>query len=389
MNTLKDVSVIVKKLMLKEPFYGIFASSLNKVVRRDVPTAGVSKNNINYQLAINEEFWASLDTENKKIGLIKHELLHICFHHLINRELFPNHQLHNIAADLEINQYIDPTYYPSDSIILLSSFPTLILPEKAGTKVYYELLEQAHQQGTSPELDEILNDMDGDYHGTWKEFDELSEADKKLVKAQIDHQIKEIVENQKNIGKTPAELKDYINSLFEITPPSYDWKSYLRRFSSTSTKTYTKKTRRKLNKRYEENPALKIKTKKHILIGVDTSGSVSQNDLHEFFNEIYHIYKTGVQITIAEGDANIHNVYEYKGKRPEFVSGRGGTDMNPFIEYVNKHKQYSNLIILTDGYIPERSINMFKPLLTVVCSNGEKIEAVKEKGWINTIKIQK
>jgi len=389
MNTLEDVSVIVKKLMLKEPFYGIFASSLNKVVRRDVPTAGVSKNNINYQLAINEEFWTSLDTENKKIGLIKHELLHICFHHLINRELFPNHQLHNIAADLEINQYIDPTYYPSDSIILLSSFPTLILPEKAGTKVYYELLEQAHQQGTSPELDEILNDMDGDYHGTWKEFDELSEADKKLVKAQIDHQIKEIVENQKNIGKTPAELKDYINSLFEITPPSYDWKSYLRRFSSTSTKTYTKKTRRKLNKRYEENPALKIKTKKHILIGVDTSGSVSQNDLHEFFNEIYHIYKTGVQITIAEGDANIHNVYEYKGKRPEFVSGRGGTDMNPFIEYVNKHKQYSNLIILTDGYIPERSINMFKPLLTVVCSNGEKIEAVKEKGWINTIKIQK
>lgn len=389
MNTLEDVSVIVKKLMLKEPFYGIFASSLNKVVRRDVPTAGVSKNNINYQLAINEEFWASLDSENKKIGLIKHELLHICFHHLINRESFLNHQLHNIAADLEINQYIDPAYYPSPDLILLSSFPTLTLPEKAGTKVYYKLLEQAHQQGTSPELDEMLDGMDGDYHGTWKEFDELSEADKKLVKAQIDHQIKEIVESQKNIGNVPSELKDYIDSLFKITPPSYDWKSYLRRFSSTSTKTYTKKTRRKLNKRYEENPALKIKTKKHILVGVDTSGSVSKNDLQEFFNEIYHIHKTGVQVTIAEGDANVQNVYEYKGKTPEFVSGRGGTDMNPFIEYVNKHKQYSNLIILTDGFIPERSVNTFKPLLTVVCSNGEKIETVKEGGWINTIKIQK
>ena len=389
MNTLEDVSVIVKKLMLKEPFYGIFASSLNKVVRRDVPTAGVSKNNINYQLAINEEFWASLDNENKKIGLIKHELLHICFHHLINRESFPNHQLHNIAADLEINQYIDPVYYPSPDLILLSSFPTLTLPEKAGTKMYYELLQQAHQQGTSPELDGMLSDMDGDYHGTWKEFDELSEADKKLVKAQIDHQIKEIIESQKNIGKVPNELKDYIDSLFEITPPSYDWKAYLRRFSSTSTKTYTKKTRRKLNKRYEENPALKIKTKKHILVGVDTSGSVSKNDLQEFFNEIYHIHKTGVQVSVAEGDTNIHNVYEYKGKMPEFVSGRGGTDMNPFVEYVNKHKQYSNLIILTDGYIPERSVNTFKPLLTVVCSNGEKIETVKEGGWINTIKIQK
>ena len=389
MNTLDDVSVIVKKLMLKEPFYGIFASSLNKVVRRDVPTAGVSKNNINYQLAINEEFWASLDNENKKIGLIKHELLHICFHHLINRESFPNHPLHNIAADLEINQYIDLQYYPSDDLILMSSFPTLTLPAKAGTKVYYELLDKAHQQGTSPELDAMLDNMNGDYHGTWKEFDELSEADKKLVKAQIDHQIKEIVESQKNMGSTPSELQDYIDSLFEIKPPSYDWKSYLRRFSATSTKTYTKKTRRKLNKRYEDNPALKIKTRKHILVGIDTSGSVSKDDLIEFFNEIHHIHKTGSQVSIAECDTSIKRVYEYKGKVPEYVKGRGGTDMNPFIEYVNKHKEYSNLIILTDGFIPKRSINTFKPLLTVVCSNGEKLETVREEGWTNTIKIQK
>ena len=61
--------------------------------------------------------------------------------------------------------------------------------------------------------------------------------------------------------------------------------------------------------------------------------------------------------------------------------------MNPFIEYVNKHKQYSNLIVLTDGFIPERSINTFKPLLTVVCSNGEEVIKVKELGWTNTIKI--
>lgn len=390
MNTLNEVSSITKKLMLLEPFYGIFASSLNKVVRKDVPTAGVSKNNINYQLAVNEEFWASLDSDNKKIGLIKHELLHICFHHLVERDNFPDHKLHNIAADLEINQYIEPQYYPSPDLILLSSFPTLKLPEKAGTKEYYRLLQQAQQQGTSPELDSMLGDMDGDFHATWEEFDKLSDAEKQLVKSQIDHQIKEIVDELKknnSMGNVPNELKDYIDSLYEIKPPSFDWKGYLRRFSSTSTKTYTKKTRRKLNKRYEENPALKIKTKKHILVGVDTSGSVGKDDLEEFFNEIYHIYKTGVQVSIAEGDTIIHNVYEYKGKVPEFVSGRGGTDMNPFVRYVNKHKQYSNLIILTDGFIPERSVNTFKPLLTVLCSNGADVSNVKELGWTNTIKI--
>jgi predicted metal-dependent peptidase len=399
-NVLEDVGRIGKQLMLSEPFYGIFLSTLNKVVRKDVPTAGVCKNNINYQLAINEEFWSGLDNDKKKIGLLKHELLHICFCHLEDREWFSDHELHNIAADLEINQYLEPEYYPSKDILLLSTFPELKLPEKAGTKVYYELLQQAKKNGTSPTLNAML-DSDpssggthgseaGNLHPTWKEFDELSEADKKLIASQIKHQIKSIVESQKDTsrGFVPSELKDYIDSMFEITPPSYDWKSYFRRFFGSSSKIYTKKTRRKLNKRYEENPALKIKPKKHVLVGVDTSGSVGKKDLIEFFNEIYHMHKTGITITIAEGDANIHNVYEYKGKMPEFVVGRGGTDMNPFIDYVNQHKQYSSLIILTDGFIGEKTSNTFKPMLTVLCSNGDTIENVKENGWGNIIKIQ-
>jgi predicted metal-dependent peptidase len=73
---------------------------------------------------------------------------------------------------------------------------------------------------------------------------------------------------------------------------------------------------------------------------------------------------------------------------PDFVTGRGGTDMNPFIEYINKHRQYSSLIVLTDGFIGEKTSNTFKPMLTVICSNGEKIDIVKENGWGNVIKIQ-
>ena len=207
-NVLIDASRIGKQLMLSEPFYGVFLSTLNKVVREDVPTAGVCKNNINYQLAINEEFWNSLDNDKKKIGLLKHELLHICFCHLENKESFPNHDLHNIAADLEINQYIEPEYYPSEGIILLSSFPELKLPKKAGTKVYYELLEKAKKDGTSPSLDAMLGD--GDLHPTWKEFDSLSEADKKLISSQVKHQIKSIIESQRDRsrGFIPAELKE-------------------------------------------------------------------------------------------------------------------------------------------------------------------------------------
>ena len=395
-NIHDDVSRIGKQLMISEPFYGIFLSTLNKVIRADIPTAGVSKQNINYQLAVNEEFWNSLAGDKNKIGLLKHELLHICFHHLTDRDGFPDHELHNIAADIEINQYIEPEYYPTDDILLPSMFPELNLPLKVGTKVYYELLQQAKQQGTSPTLDDMLKGFEeggmvnGDgLHPTWKEFDSLSEADKKLVKSQIDHQIKSIIENNggQDRGFVPAELKSYIDGLFEINPPSYDWKSYLRRFFSMSSKIYTKKTRRKLNKRFEENPALKIKPKKYTLVGVDTSGSVSDADIIEFFSEIYHMYKTGINIDVIECDAVIHKVWEYQGKPPEFVRGRGGTNMNPIIEYFNKNRQYSNLVILTDGYIGERTVNSFKPTMMVLSNHGAKIDEVKES-WGHTIKIQ-
>ena len=384
-NVLEDVSRIGRQLMIKEPFYGIFLSTLNKVTRTDLDTAGVSKLNINYQLAINPKFWDELDNDNKKIGLLKHELLHIAFNHLLDRNNFPNHKLHNIAADVEINQYLTPEYYPTPDILLPSTFPELSLPLKAGTKVYYDLLQQAYNQNTSETLNKLMSD--DDFHMTWEEFDNLSEADKKLIKSQIDHQIKNIAESNKNQGFIPSELKDYIDNLFEITPQSYDWKAYFRRFFSSGIKTYTKKTRRKLNKRFIENPALKIKTKQNILIGIDTSGSVSKKDLIEFFNEIHHIHKTGVSITIAEGDADINNVYEYKGKAPEFVSGRGGTDMNPFIEYFNQNRQYTNLIILTDGFIGDNTVKTFRPTLMVLCSNGASVENVKENGWGSTIKI--
>ena len=68
-----SLSKISKDLLIKEPFYGFFLIMLNKIWRKDISTAGVSKNGINYQLAINEDFWMSL-SDNHKVGLLKHEL---------------------------------------------------------------------------------------------------------------------------------------------------------------------------------------------------------------------------------------------------------------------------------------------------------------------------
>jgi predicted metal-dependent peptidase len=341
-----------KTLILEEPFYGLFLVGLNKTFRKDIPTAGVSKHGIGVQLAVNPEFFEGLSLEHR-IGLLKHELLHISFGHLLVRDLYSNKKLFNIAADLEINQYINNDYLPEGGL-KLDSFPELNLPVKAGTKVYYEILEKAQKDGTSPSLDSLLNQMDGDSqydHKTWEEIDELSEADKKLIQKQIEHQLKEVADQtEKRHGNIPGELADLISRLRHVEPAKFDWKGYLRRFVGNSSIVYTKKLRRKYNKRYIENPGLKIKFKNNILVGIDTSGSVSRDELKEFMNELVHMHKTGHKITIAQCDTQLNSVAEFNPKKDLEIKGRGGTSFQPVIDHFNEKKgTYTALIYLTDG----------------------------------------
>jgi len=356
-NIADEVAKSSKTLILEEPFYGLFLIGLNKTYRMDIPTAGVSKHGIGVQLSINPDFFKALNLEHR-VGLIKHELLHISFGHLIMRDIYADKKLFNIAADLEINQYIASNYLP-DGGITMDSFPELTLPVRAGTSIYYDLLQQAKEDGTSPSLESMLDSMQGDGpydHQTWDEFDDLTEADKKLIEKQVEHQLKEVAEETvKRQGNIPGELKDLIARLNHVEPAKFDWKGYLRRFVGNSTISYTKKLRRKYNKRYSANPGLKIKFKNHILVGVDTSGSVSKNELEEFFNELYHMHKTGHQITVAQCDTQLNSVEAFNPKKNWEIKGRGGTSFQPVIDHYNENGRYTALVYLTDGeaYAPE------------------------------------
>ena len=346
-----------KTLILEEPFYGLFLIGLNKVFRTDLPTAGVSPKGIGVQLAVNPEFFINLPDKHQ-IGLLKHELLHVSFGHMTMKDRFPNHKLFNIAADIEINQYINDNYLPEGGLTL-ETFKDLQLPKKAGTSEYYRLLEQACEDGTCDALNNVMQQMDGDSpydHKTWKEFDDLSEADKKLVQKQVEHQLKETAEQtEKRRGTIPGELAGLIDRLTHIEPPSFDWKGYLKRFVGNSTVSYTKKLRRKFNKRYSGNPGLKIKFKNHICVGVDTSGSVSNSELKEFMNELVHMHKTGHKITVVQCDTQINSIEEFNPRKDWEIKGRGGTEFQPVIDHYNDTGKYTALIYLTDGecYPPE------------------------------------
>tara|TARA_R110001592_G_scaffold347760_1_gene641484 strand:- start:6757 stop:7908 length:1152 start_codon:yes stop_codon:yes gene_type:complete len=345
------LSKISKTILFKEPFYGLFLIGLKKNFTDEIPTAAVGRNGINTSLYVNPEFFASLD-DDKKYGLIKHELLHIAFGHMTMRDIFQDKKLFNIAADLEINQYIEQHKLPEGGITM-SSFPELSLPYRAGTKKYYSLLKKAQEDGKSESLQNLLDTQDGDSmydHQTWEEFEDIPESTQRLIEKQVDHQINTTAESlEKSQGNIPGELKNIIERIRHVEPPKFNWKRYLRRFVGNSNVVYTKKSRKKVNKRFPGNPAIKIKTRNHVLVGIDTSASVSISELKEFLAELYHISKTGNQITIAQCDIKISSVKKFNPKDDFNIEGRGGTDFQPVIDHFNEKGCYTTLLYFTDG----------------------------------------
>lgn len=97
-NKSEELAKASKDLMLKEPFYGLFLIMLNKQWSTKVPTAGVSRLGVNYQLYLNEDFWNKLEAK-QHIGLLKHELLHIAFFHITDYEHLTDKKIANIAMD--------------------------------------------------------------------------------------------------------------------------------------------------------------------------------------------------------------------------------------------------------------------------------------------------
>ena len=363
----EQLALITKDLMLKEPFYGLFLVSLNKVWTDVVPTAGVRFSGINQELALNPQFWDQLSPAHR-LGLTKHELLHIAFMHTTDFDILADKSIANVAMDLEVNQYINDENLPAGACTL-DTFAHLPLKKKAGTFYYYDTLKNAKDKKTQQMLQDIKDAMgqgqikvvfsDGTEmnltdHSMWEDFKGLDEATKKLVQKQLAYTLNEVKDQVvKSRGTIPSEIEVLLNSLLKEEPPKFDWRSYLRRFAGGSMLVYTKKLRRKFNKRFEDNPGLKIKKKKHILVAVDTSGSVSDSELQEFFSEIDHIHRTGAEVTVIQCDSAISNISPYKRNQEIKVYGRGGTSFHPVVDYYNENtRKYTCLIYLTDGEAP-------------------------------------
>lgn len=355
----------LKELLIKDPFYGIFMLNLDKqIVSGDhrVKTAAVGLTGLTYTLYINEDFWNKW-TDNQQIGLLKHEICHLMFFHLTDTFECDDHQLMNIAQDCEINQLL--TDLPEGGVTLesVSKACNKPLEPRKGSWYYYKALMEVKDKSQTEQLSTI------DDHSLWPQ--DLSDAEQELLKGQLKAKIKEAAEQvQKMCGSIPGEFAGLLEKI-KNKPAIFNWKKFMRKMIGNTITSEITLTRMRPNKRFPDARGFKMKRKPNIMVAVDTSGSVSDRELQEFFSEIHHIWKTGVDVTVVECDTTIGEVFKYNGKQEIKISGRGGTELHPAIEYYKQHKEFSSCVMFTDGYC-NTTMPSCHNLIWVITSDGNK-----------------
>ena len=427
-----ELSRCINQLLLKEPFFAHILAGTVRKITDEVPTAAVGFSNDLILLMVNEDFFLKeLKSESERTAVLKHEVLHLVFRHLFRDKIKENAEIFNIAADIVVNQYIGSWKLP-DSAVTLKTFPDLNLKPEQHLEYYYDILfklNEANQKASAngkgeegnqgndqngnspsgsgeknenqpmnekhPQSAKVLVDIYGHQrhsdHSKWiiKDGAQAKTADGKPIPDNLISGIEQTIGKQlleaaartpsKHYGNLPAALITEIDLIRESMKPKVDWKRMLRIFSSSSGRTVIYHTMKRISKRYGTRPGIRIKQYKKIAVAIDTSGSIQETTLAQFFKEIDTIYRNGAEVFIIECDAAVGNAYPYKKNAPIKITGGGGTNYDPAFDYINKNKklQIDACVYLTDGCAPEPKIKPRYKLLYVITPNANKGDHLK------------
>ena len=298
-------------LMTKSVFLSTICLSLKHIFTYEVPTAATNGLSILY----NPDFFNSLSPA-ERTGLLAHEVWHVAFNHL-SRVGSRDRMIWNYAGDYVIN--------------LMLSNSGLTIPEGG-------LIDNAYSDMSTEEVYEKIKEDNKDQHGGSDFIIDLLESpegqsDKDvcdkvtdiIIKAQLQSRMAE-----KDHTEIPGEIARAID---ELINPKLPWNQILIRFLSAMVKddyTWTKPNRRFFPNHYL--PSQHSPTLGEIVVAIDTSGSVSVEELQEMLSEIECIRDTfkPEKLTIIDCDYKIHNVFKVD-KQDNILdlefTGNGGTDL--------------------------------------------------------------
>lgn len=395
----EDLLHALAKLRSDEPFYGYILRYLHKIPTDKIPTAGVTTKSGEYVMYYNPEFFKSL-TKQERVGLLKHECMHIVLGHTITRRWDP-HWVSNYAQDLAINSMIPEEELPKCGLVPGKPFPVLakeelakMKPEAISRYAKISLLVQSFEKGLSSEeyfgllmrsevvkemererkaneeafgkmLKEINDALGSDDHSTHGDEgaeakgEEGSRANEAVnrVKAWIKDAI-EKADMSQGWGSVSASMREEIKKSLEN---ELDWRSYLRNFIHKSIRAGSISSWTRANRKAPfDQPGVTRDYRPNIYVFFDQSGSVDDNMLVKLFSELLGLQKfANFFLVNFDTEIDLDSLAEYKqgsSTPPGQRTRCGGTDFNAPTRFVNEERMKRKIdagIILTDGCAPE------------------------------------
>lgn len=370
----------VKISIMRNPKFALWSGLMTvgkTTVDEDSPSASTNGRDESY----GREFIKGLD-DKELAFVVLHETMHKAYKHLTTwKKLHDEHpQLANAACDYVINlQLVDLD--PNQMVIAM--------PHKEG-KVYGLLDTRFRGMHTKQVFDILKQEMDGEGNGSgsgdgfdehdWDGAQELSEEEKQALEKEIDQAIRQgMVAHAKQNGKS---MSDMAREFGDLTEPEVDWREQLREFVTATCSAKDASSWRRVNRRYIGNdiymPSLIGERVGHLVIGVDTSGSIGGQELNDFMSEVMGVAEMvhPEKVDLIYWGSSVVQHEEYQASELEGLiqstnpRGGGGTDPDCMAQYLKeKNIRPEATIILTDGYVPNWGFGWESPTLWVVANN--------------------
>lgn len=321
--------------------------------------------------------------------VVAHEAGHKMYRHLTTwRKLYDeNPGLANSACDYVINLMLKDLD-PQERTIRMPVWPDGPMKGKPmgliderfrgmNTKQIYDILKQEQGEGGGG---------DGFDEHDWDDYvNGLSDDEKKQLAREIDQAIRQgQIAHAKVAGKGAGGLDRSIQELLE---PKVDWREVLREFVKSMCRAKDTSSWRRVNRRFLSTgtymPSMIGERVGHLVIGIDTSGSIGDRELAEFLGEVKGIAEEvnpeKVDLLYWDSEVAAHEEYS-EADVSNIVSstkpaGGGGTSPSCVSEYLKEKKiEPECVIMLTDGYVGSDWGNDWpSPLLWVLVGGNTDI----------------
>lgn len=320
-------------LILDQPFFGELAMRLTMVEDAGIKTLNVNGKEIRY----NPDFVDSL-TPGVLKSAVAHEVMHCVLDHM-DRLGERSHSRWNKAADFKVNQILEEVGFELGKGWLRDKAYDAFSADHV-----YSLLPEGEGEGPGEE-DGPMDDI---------QPGPKDEADKAEMKRDWKVATIQAANSAKAVGNMPGALDRFLNNIMK---PQVDWKAVLRAFVNERCKddySWLRPNRAMLVHGYYM-PGLYSESMGEIVIGVDTSGSITDAVLAAFSAECDAVIAATQpsKVHVVYCDAEVNRVDEFS-RGDVFglkACGGGGTRFKPVFDHVDKHGiKPVCLIYLTDLY---------------------------------------